>query len=300
MGQNSKIEWTHHTFSPWWGCQKVSPACDHCYAERDALRFYPHTPLWGAGSTRRTFGAGHWRQPVNWNERAKANGTRERVFCASMADVFDKDGPASERVLLWDLIRGTPYLDWLLLTKRVGNVRGMVPPEWLDDWPRNAWLGISVVNQQEIDRDVPKLLALPARTRFLSCEPLLGAVDLRAYLGDRPVYRGDNTSGFMDYEMNLHWVIVGGESGPHARPMHPMWARAVRDQCVAAGVPFLFKQHGEWMPTGPVQLVADEGRWYCFTYGGENDGAEWMARVGKKAAGRTLDGRTWDQYPEVA
>jgi protein gp37 len=226
MGQNSKIEWTHHTFNPWWGCVKISPACEHCYAETWSKRL--GLKLWGDGQDqRRFFSDDHWRQPLRWNAEALAAGERRRVFCASMADVFEKRGELNPwRSRLWPVIAATPALDWLLLTKRIGNVRKMVPKSWLAGaWPANAMLGITVVNPLEWARDVPKLRALPAPVRFISAEPLiadLGAVDLQG----------------------IHWLIAGGESGHHARPMQPAWARTLREQCDAAGVQFFMKQMG--------------------------------------------------------
>lgn len=302
MGQDSKIEWTHHTFNPWWGCTKVSPACDHCYAERDAKRFSPDMNLWGVGARRRTFGDGHWNDPVKWNARAAREGRRERVFCASMADVFDNEGPEYARVRLWKLIEATPSLDWLMLTKRAGNVSSMVPVMWWEHgFPSNVWLGISVVNQHEADRDVRRLLLVPARVRFLSCEPLLGPINLqRAHRAPERLPR-------------VSWVIVGGESGPNARPMHPDWVRSIRDECEGVGVPFLFKQWGEWAPgecaDGPPSRT-ERTATYC---NGEwtfervtpreseethRDDEPDLFRLGRRAAGRMLDGRTWDEYPQ--
>ena len=225
VAENSKIEWTDHTFNPWWGCTKVSVgpqgACEHCYAESLAKRVgYPH--LWDG--MRRTFGEKHWREPLKWDERAQLEGRRFRVFCASMADVFDKDAPESERRRLWELIEATPYLDWLLLTKRVGNVLRMVPPHWHERFPRNVWLGISVVTPLEVARDVPKLQAIPAYIRFLSMEPLLEDIWMESHLD------------------GIHWVIVGGESGRKARPMLAQWAENIRRDCELVGVPFFFKQ----------------------------------------------------------
>lgn len=294
MSENSKIEWTHHTFNPWWGCAKVSPGCDHCYAERDAGRFTPGTVLWGVDAGRREFGDKHWSEPLKWNARAAKEGTRYRVFCASMADVFDKNAPAGARERLWSLIEQTPHLDWLLLTKRIGNVGRMIPDRWSTMLPRNVWLGISVVNQDEADRDIPKLLAVKAHVRWLSMEPLLGPVDL-----DR-VYVAAPGERWID------WVVVGGESGPKARPMHPDWARALRDQCTVAGVQFLFKQWGEWMPTirdgdrimlkFPIGAPTgpDQPEFHDF-----GDGHS-TARVGKRAAGRLLDEVQHDGYPGEA
>lgn len=257
--QNSKIEWTTHTFNPWWGCTKVSPACDHCYAEALAKR-RGHN-VWGPGADIRILSETHWRQPLKWNRLALEAGERHRVFCASMADVFEgRPEHAPHRARLWPLIEATPALDWLLLTKRPGKVLSLAP--WGVDWPRNVWVGTTVENQEWVDRRLPALLAIPSAVRFVSVEPLLGPVDLAAYLvGARRV----------------DWVIVGGESAAQARPMRPEWVRAIRDQCQQVGVAFHFKQ---WGTFGPGQ--ADLGP---------------LIRLGKKNAGRNLDGRTWDELP---
>lgn len=308
MGEQSTIEWTEATFNPWWGCAHVSPGCAHCYADTwDKRTGGDH---FHKGGPRRTFGDAHWAEPVKWNRKAERRGEPMLVFCASMGDVFE-DHPAlpAERERLWDLIEATPWLIWQVLTKRPENVAAMVPAEWLhqgealDDsgtryaqtWPANVWLGTSVEDQQRADERIPALLRIPAGVRFLSVEPLLAPVDLSQPLG---VEYMDALEGY-GHEMfaslqgrvggagGIHWVIVGGESGPHARPMHPDWARSIRDQVTAAGVPFLFKQWGDWHPL-EHRL---EGRGYH-----RFDDGQGMARLGKHA-GRALDGRTWDQLP---
>lgn len=228
MGETSAIEWTDATFNPWWGCTRVSPGCDNCYADTWAHRV-GFNDLWD-GPKRRTFGVKHWAEPLTWNRRAQKESRRIRVFCASMADVFDKDAPERARQDLWELIEDTAYLDWLLLTKRIGNAPRMFPDRWRFVVPRNLWLGISVVNQEEADRDIPKLLETPAPVRFLSCEPLLGPIEFP--LPCRGSY----------FWSRMHWVIVGGESGQKARPMDEWWAVHIRQQCEAAGVAFFMKQ----------------------------------------------------------
>lgn len=303
MAIETGIEWCRSTFNPWWGCTKVSPGCDNCYAERDAHRFRTG---WGPDAERRTFGDKHWNEPRKWNEKARKEQEADpkaqwRVFCASMGDVFDNAVPQEHRDRLWALIRETPHLTWLVLTKRIGNAAKMLPADWGFGYP-NVWLGASIVNQDEADRDIPKLLDTPARIRFLSMEPLLGPVDLRFTNG--LVHDCDAADYLVD------WVIVGGESGPNARPMHPDWARSLRDQCAADGVPFLFKQWGEWVDAdnGPENDSAYEAKPECWAHieGGHHDGAMGvdffntypMYRVGKKAAGRRLDGLIHDGYPE--
>ena len=340
MSENTKIEWCDHTFNPWEGCQKVGPGCDHCYAETRNARFAGGTAInWGPGAPRRRTSVSNWELPKRWNAQADAfmaqHGRRQRVFCASLADVFDNAADPKWRVDLLQLIADTPNLDWLLLTKRIGNAHAMLDEalselscgltRWMDvPWP-NVWLGATIVNQAEADRDIPKLLAVPAAKRFLSMEPLLGPVTLRevhsdmceidALTGDHGVLRPLRGRS----EAKVHWVICGGESGPGARPMHPDWARSLRDQCEAAGVPFLFKQWGEWADMGAAGLGAsgpvtnragDVKDWMrqavTFTDGGKATvqahswtahATDLMYRVGKKAAGRLLDGRTWDEVP---
>lgn len=298
MAENSKIEWTDHTFNPWIGCQAVSPGCDHCYAEALAKRTGRDF------ATRTRTSEANWKLPLKWDRQAKAEGRRFRVFCASMADVFDNQAPDEWRADLFALIQATPHLDWLLLTKRIGNVASMLPPAALQPmsphhpYP-NIRIGATITSQPEADRDVCKLLQLPL-PNFLSMEPLLGAVDLTELQppGELRMWvdalRGTASSlggtGPLHHIRRVDWVIVGGESGHGARPMHPNWARSLRDQCAAAGVPFLFKQWGEWEPLHTLERY--QGRTVY-------DFEDWqqMRRVGKKAAGRELDGRTHDGFP---
>ena len=338
MAENTKIEWTDHTFNPWIGCTKVSPGCDHCYAE-NLMDTRMGVASWRPGAERVRTKEANWKMPLRWNAQADAfmaqHGRRQRVFCASLADVFDNAVDPQWRADLFELIAATPNLDWLLLTKRIGNVGNMLPvPFDFDRHFPNVWIGATIVNQAEADRDIPKLLQVPARVRFLSMEPLLGPVNLRSLPhGEGEIdclkpdtwedlieqWRGTSESWIEDFEdwfsvnlsdgltgpmhAGIDWVIVGGESGPGARPMHPDWARSLRDQCDAAGVPFLFKQWGDWMPTiregDTVKLVFEKGAPHgpdqpAFHDWPDGQGA---ARVGKKAAGRLLDGRTWDGFP---
>jgi protein gp37 len=275
MAKDSDIEWTHHTFNPWWGCVKLSPACAHCYAESWAKRV--GMELWGGQAPRRFFSEQHWRDPARWNEEAKSRGTRVRVFCASMADVFE---PRSDldpwREKLWRLIEATPWLDWLLLTKRPGQIKHVYP--WAKSARNNVWLGTTAENQRWADRRIARLLSVEAKVRFLSCEPLLSAIELTPWLKDQ----------------QITWVIAGGESGGQARPTHPNWVRTLRDQCKTYGVPFHFKQWGHWSPEaqgGKISRIIDV-----------EDGAGRLARLAwrpKKVSGRVLDGRTWDGYPQV-
>lgn len=317
MGEDSAISWTHHTFNPWWGCSKVSPACAHCYAETWSKRT-GFDSLWKG--ERRFFGDKHWNDPIRWNKAAAAAGERRRVFCASMADVFeDREDLVPHRARLFDLIRRTPNLDWLLLTKRPENIvihmkqvwhqaddtgmselRAFVK-EWLQGTaPANVWIGTTVENQEMAEQRIPALLSVPARVRFLSCEPLLGPVDL-AYT----CFNGADSFGQMP---GIGWVICGGESGANARPMHPDWARALRDQCAAAKVPFHFKQWGEWVPDSMLSAGAKmQSHCRMFQSGKITDildkdsndlnHALFMGRVGTKRAGRLLDGVLHDAFP---
>ncbi|MEM5384182.1 phage Gp37/Gp68 family protein [Paraburkholderia phymatum] len=325
MSENSEIEWTDHTFNPWEGCQKVGPGCDHCYAETRNARFSGGIAInWGPGAPRRRTSPANWRKPLQWNkahaEFFAAHGRRQRVFCASLADVFDNAVSPTWRAELFELIESTPNLDWLLLTKRIGNVPAMLHETGVDRLPDNVWLGATIVNQEEANRDVRKLLSVPARVRFLSMEPLLGPVDLtRLAHGDESdldALRGQVVYTSQHFAMPpeplgkaISWVICGGESGRGARPMHPDWARDLRDQCAEAGVPFLFKQWGEWTPgenverqTGVVKTAhwfADEwmfGEESLASYGHVDDEPD-LYRIGKRAAGRDLDGRTHDEFP---
>ncbi len=280
MAKNSSIEWTHHTFNPWWGCTKVSPGCDHCYAEAWSKRV--GKDIWGPNAGRLFFGDHHWREPLGWNEEARRTRTRMRVFCASMADVFeDRKELEAQRLRLWDLVEKTPWLDWLLLTKRPQNIKAMAP--WKSVWPENVWMGVTVENQTWASHRIHYLLTIPAKTRFLSCEPLLGPLDLTAWTTKKPTY----------LKYTIDWVITGGESGAGARPLNPEWVRVLCDQCREASIPFHFKQWGHWQPVDGDGKP--DGKWITLPAA---DGNEiYMVAKGKKAAGRELDGRKWDGVP---
>ena len=234
MGKDSKISWTHSTFNPWWGCARVSPGCERCYAEAFAKR--TGKAKWGVKEERRFFGDKHWNEPLIWNRNVSA-GERHRVFCASMADVFeDRRDLDSQRNRLWELIERTPNLDWLLLTKRPENFRTLFP--WTNTTQKNIWLGCTVEDQQRAEERIPHLLAVSAAVRFLSCEPLLEPVDLTKLKDDE---LGANWNAL---EMGISWVICGGESGASARPFNLDWARSLLAQCRSAHVPFFMKQMG--------------------------------------------------------
>lgn len=272
MAEFSSIEWTDHTFNPWWGCTKVSPACDNCYAETWARRM--GFDIWTRGKPRRFLSDAYWNQPLRWNKYAAINGRRAKVFCASMADVFEWNRVLQPwRQRLWRIIDETPNLDWLLLTKRPHLAVRLTP--WDDCWPDNVWLGTTVETQRWADKRLPKLSQIPASIRFLSCEPLLGPVDLDSWLSQK----------------NIHWVIAGGESGPHARPSDPLWFLDLLKQCRNHEVPFHFKQWGEWAPISDhrtlPRTVLEEERFSAP-----------LGRFGKKASGRNLAGRTWNDAPD--
>lgn len=274
MGKDSKIEWTTHTFNPWWGCTKVSEACKNCYAESWAKRV--GKDVWGPSVERRMFGDDHWKQPLRWNAEASRVAHRPRVFCASMADVFEERSELdAARLRLWDLIEATPHLDWLLLTKRPQNV--LERTRWGLDWPTNVWIGTTVELQKRANELLPALASIPAKVRFISAEPLLGPLDLSPWLGT-----------------TVDWVITGGESGPKARPASPAWFRSLMIQCMEREVPFHFKQWGDWAPGKAANLPKSKS----LRIARAADGTE-MYRVGKKVAGRLLDGNEWDGLPKA-
>ena len=257
MGRSTGIAWTRSTFNPWIGCTEVSPGCDACYArELDKRHRYGGSTHWGAGVERYVTGLGNWLKPERWNALAakeKASGRIEDrsdwhtpgfwpVF-PSMCDPFDNEVAGDLRFAFWQLILDNPELTWLLLTKRIGNAIKQLPEQWLARPPAHVWIGASVVNQEEADRDLPKLLEVPAAKRFVSYEPALGPIDWKLphahmrqqFTSDLPVAGG------------IDQIIVGGESnqGKHkARPFDIEWARSTLRQCRAAGVAFFMKQTG--------------------------------------------------------
>lgn len=262
---------------------------------------------WGVQGLRVRTSKDNWKQPNRWNKAAKEAGVRARVFCASLADVFEDKPDQPElndwRRDLFEMIINTPYLDWLLLTKRPENVNRLIEKATgfsdAETWfhaAQNVWIGASVENQEQANIRIPELLEIPAKIRFLSCEPLLGEIFLDDGESSWLTCNDDNDCclSFTYFGTHFHgidWVIAGGESGHHARPMHPDWARSLRYQCQAAGVPFLFKQWGEWLP---LQTADEAGNREIR----EAENIHW-AKVGKHAAGRLLDGREWNEFPEV-
>lgn len=265
MSENSRIEWTDHTFNPWIGCTKVSPGCANCYAETQD-KFRSWTPEgWGAGKPRKRTSAANWKGPIKWNREAgelaklqagSVHGVhrRPRVFCASLADWLDDEVPIQWLADLMRLIAETPNLDWLLLTKRPQNFRARIHAAFMEtacgsmdadnmmsEWedgtpPENVWMGTTAEDQRRADERIPKLLEIPAAVRFLSVEPMLEPINMEKAIA-HPLWGWNLSDG-------IHWVICGGESGPGFRPFNPEWARSLRDQCQAAGVPFFMKQMG--------------------------------------------------------
>jgi protein gp37 len=240
MAQNSKIEWTDHTFNPWIGCTNVSPGCDHCYAESWSKR--SGLVKWGNNPRRRTSEA-YWRAPLKWQAADAAHqaqyGRRQRVFCASLADVFDNKVSPDWRADLFALIAVTPALDWLLLTKRPQNITKMLPRTWPDGGMPNVWLGTTAEDQDRFDQRWPVLSRVPAVVRFISYEPAIGPVRLNRA-----------------YAVQPDWLIAGGESGHGARPMRAAWARDIIKDCQETGVAPFFKQ---WGALGNNPLVSEQG-----------------------------------------
>lgn len=255
MGETTAIAWTDHTFNPWWGCERVSPGCQHCYAETFAKR--TGHAVWGKQSDRRFFGDKHWAEPLKWNREAESAGVQSLVFCASMADVFeDRPDLVEHRQRLLDLIDQTPHLVWQLLTKRPENVLPMTEHHWWGYFPSHVWIGTTVENQGRANARIPHLLTIPAAVRFLSCEPLLDPVNLDPWIfQSRYTERKPDAPGFHPV---IDWVIVGGESGPGHRPLVVDHARLIVKQCTEARVPVFFKQVGGRTPTAGGDVLDGE------------------------------------------
>jgi protein gp37 len=231
--ENSKIAWTDHTFNPWIGCTKVSPGCANCYAKTLDDR-HQHGPdsHWGPDAPPHITSDSYWRQPRKWDREAAAQGNRKRVFCASLADWADDEAPEGARERLWDVIRSTPHLDWLLLTKRAKSIIKYLPKDWGTVGYANVWLGVSCENREHGYTRVDILRTIPAVVRFISCEPLLEDIS------------DINLTG-------IDWVIVGGESGngSDVRGFDVAWSRGLHSACTQSGAKFFVKQMG----TMPVE-----------------------------------------------
>jgi protein gp37 len=290
MGQETGIAWTNHTANFWWGCQRVSPGCEHCYAEQLATT-RRKLKVWGPPSTtERLRMKGIWHDVPKWNTAAQRDGVRRRMFVSSMADVFE----AHPQVEPWRaealaLLERCTALDVQLLTKRPENVRAMVPPSWLTSWPSHVWIGTTVEDQKRAEQRIPHLLRVPAAVRFLSCEPLLERVSLQAIGSDGQ--RGyDALSGIWRHDDgtpiegaaslgSIAWVIVGGESGSHARPFDVAWARSIAMQCYEAGVACFVKQMGDApVDSARVDIVNESGGVAYVRPAGDPDGMVAEAR----------------------
>lgn len=282
--ENSNIEWTDHTFNPWWGCVKVSPGCKHCYAETLDNRYHKENPHWGPGSSRKGQTKKYWDQIFKWDDTAKKEGVIRKVFVASMADIFeDHPDVGLWRSLFLDMVSACTNLIFQLLTKRPENIMGMIPFHWMEKWPDNVWIGTTVENQQQAEIRIPYLIRIPASVLFLSCEPMLSEIKL-------PVDWADG-SGM------VNWVICGGESGHGARPMNDRWAQSLRDQCKQANVAFFFKQWGEHIPISQVRYLPKETRETLKTNHGHPGDMPDTFKLGKKANGSLLDGVEHKNFP---
>ena len=237
--KGTAINWCHNTFNCWEGCTKVSPGCANCYAKtRDDRQMVEPVSHWGPGAPRRIMSDSYWKQPIAWDREAAKAGTRPRVFCASLCDWADDEAPAGQRDRLWELVRQTTHLDWLLLTKRAANIQQYLPDDWGGGFP-NVWLGVTCENKQHGLPRLDILRQIPAAVRFLSCEPLLedlGEIGLNG----------------------IDWVIIGGETGPKARSMDTAWAKSIVEQCRAQGVTPWMKQLGKLpVENGAAMTVLD-------------------------------------------
>ena len=266
MAKTTNISWTDRTFNPWIGCTKVSEECRYCYAE-DVARKPTINVAWGPGKQRRPASEAKWRELVRWNQEAEKKGVRIKVFCASMADVFDKEAPPGALEQLFDTIRQTPHLDYQLLTKRPELIERLL--RGIGVWDclplSNVWLGFTAGNQESFDKRWPLIRDTPAAVRFCSYEPALG-----------PMLLPEDTQG------RLHWFICGGETHPkkyEGRRMSPDWARSLRGQCARKGIAFFFKQWGNWIPQG--------------------DSVDWHGKTSGvfEQFGDILDGVHWSQFP---
>jgi protein gp37 len=247
MGVKTGIAWCNHTFNAWIGCSKVSPGCKFCYAEEWDGRYHAGVH-WGDGAPRKLMADKYWREPLKWDREAKVAGERRRVFCSSLADVFDDQAPEGQRDRLWELIRQTPNLDWLLLTKRPENIKKFLPADWAtpggeSPWCyRNVWLGVTVEDQQRAKERIPILAQVDATVRFLSCEPLLEEVDLSSFLYEERTVSCDRYTEPLDI---IDWIIIGGESGSKSRLFNISWARKIIEDCRIGEAKVFMKQLGE-------------------------------------------------------
>lgn len=318
MSDNSHIEWTDATWNPTVGCTKVSAGCDHCYAETLVNRFAGTSAAFPTQFDQVTIRSEKFlTQPLRWRRP-------RRIFVNSLSDLFHKDVPDEFIAEVFAVMAGTPQHTYQLLTKRHGRMRALLRSgefrALVEDaaveriglagvpWPLpNLWVGVSVEDQASADLRIPALLETPAVVRWISAEPLLGPIRLHRRHAWCPTHDFDGgfCVGPCPDRYTFDWVVVGGESGPGARPMRSDWALAIRDECQRIGVPFLFKQWGAWAPTTQVGVGAIDDpnmRYGEVVYDDRRPDVRWYRlyrRVGKRAAGRQLDGRTWDEYPQT-
>lgn len=253
MGANTGVSWAHDTFNPWRGCAAKSPGCAHCFAKTLTDRWHPGHRQWHVDGPRPVASPAMWREPARWNREAQRGGGQRRVLASTLCDVFEEDRPDLDapRARLFHTIEATPALTWMLLTKRIEFVARMVP--WGDRWPANVWIGTSVEDQPRALERIEHLCALPAVVRFLSVEPLIGAVDLRGWLADPPWVDGTMWPPSNVRERSFDWAITGGETGPGYREMNIGHLAQVVEDCRAASVPVWVKQD-----SGP--RPGDQGR----------------------------------------
>ena len=299
MAKETGIAWTDSTFNPWRGCMKVSEGCKNCYAEQLVTK-RQGLPVWGQDARRIVAAESAWKNPLRWNKQAAKEGRKQKVFCASLADVFERyEGPAMDavwaaRACLFILAKDTPNLIWQFLTKRPENIMDMVPQSWRDSWPRNVWIGCTVENHDRGNERLPHLLRIPAPVRFVSYEPALGPVDFTRWLPSGlcdecgevqalPLMRRSQggvthcpaceSTAIKERDRGIDWIIVGGESGPGARPFNPAWADWVVTQCKNAQVPVFVKQMGS-NPT-----LRDGSGWGPVRDSKGGDWSEWPAQL---------------------
>jgi protein gp37 len=322
VAETTTIEWTRNddgtpgrTWNPATGCTKISAGCDNCYAETIAERFRGHAAFPKGFDVQLRHEKVN--DPLTWRKPT-------RVFVNSMSDLFHQDIDAAWIADIFAVMAAAQKHTFQLLTKRHARMRHLLnDPAFVDQvrsrahgkglpadqwqWPlTNVWLGVSVEDQKWADIRIPALLHTPAAVRFLSCEPLLGPVDLKQAVIPMGSERGHGLTASYVHAggcctNRLHgidWVIAGGESGRKARAMHPDWARGLRDQCAQASIPFFFKQWGEWAPTGYLVIGGTSRGAYLIGDPVDDLGHRVeVHRIGKKAAGRELDGRTHDAFP---
>lgn len=339
----SKIEWTDRVWNPVTGCTKISPGCQNCYAERMAKRLAGRCGYPKDEPFRVTLHPERLEEPLRWKKPS-------RVFVSSIGDLFHEKVHPYDIMRIFNVMAQAKQHTFMVLTKKPENLLAFykrlrpgvtIPGPYFSicgkgqgyagsppRLPDNIWIGVTAENQEQADKRIPVLLQIPAAVRFVSCEPLLGAVDLEPWMilnrfevtddildaPDGALWgRFERVGDYWEPVMpRIDWVICGGESGPGARPMHPDWVRSLRDQCQAeaAGVPFFFKQWGEWLPCAVPRMGINE--YLIMTPDGKTIPGGWpeamattgdtwaIAKVGKKKASRLLDGQTWDEIPGVA